>query len=66
MLELEAKHKELSRWLFRDWLPMALMDESIVPSPHVEIVPGGLENTQAVWHKHKAGVSGTKLVLQVH
>lgn len=66
VLELEAKHKELSRWLFHEWLPTALTDGSIVPSPPIEIVPGGLEATQAMWDKQKAGVSGTKLVLQVH
>ena len=64
-MDLVGQRIDLSRWLFREWLPSALADESIVPSPPIEIVEGGLENTQGMLDRHKAGVSGKKLVLQV-
>ncbi|KAL8738585.1 MAG: hypothetical protein Q9181_000636 [Wetmoreana brouardii] len=64
-LQLVTQQKELCRWLFHEWLPTALADGSIIPSPHLEIVKGGLESTQVAWDRHKAGVSGAKLVLQV-
>ena len=63
--KLVTQREELCRWLFHEWLPSALADGSIVPSPHIEIVEGGLENTQGMLDKHKAGLSGTKLVLQL-
>ncbi|RDW59138.1 hypothetical protein BP5796_12062 [Coleophoma crateriformis] len=56
---------ELGSWLFNDYLKVALENKTIVPSPKIEIVEGGLNAAQKVLDLLKAGVSGKKLVVKV-
>jgi len=64
-LSLGSEQADLSAWLFNEWLKNALEKKTIVPSPKIEVVDGGIKSTQKAFDKLKAGVSGTKLVLQV-
>lgn len=64
-LSLWSEQADLSAWLFNDWLKATLEKKIIVPSPKIEVIEGGLRSTQKALDKLKAGVSGTKLVLQV-
>ena len=56
---------ELGEWLFNDYLEKALEDGSIVPSPKIEIIEGGIGATQKVFDILRKGVSGKKLVVTV-
>lgn len=47
------------------WLPAKLASKELVPSPHIQIIPGGLPAVQAGLDELKKGVSGVKLVLEV-
>lgn len=64
-LSLGVEQAELSAWLFNDWLKDALENKNIIPSPKIQVVEGGVRNTQKVFDMHKAGISGKKLVLKV-
>ncbi|CAO1636184.1 unnamed protein product [Sympodiomycopsis kandeliae] len=58
-----TERAEVGKWLLNDYLPRALADKTIVPSPPVRVVPGGLRATQEAWNMNKKGVSGQKLVI---
>jgi len=62
---LWTEEKQLSTWLFHDYLPSVLENRLIVPSPKVQVVEGGLESVQTAMDKLKAGVSCTKLVIKL-
>lgn len=50
---------------FHVWLHGGLNSGTVVPSPRVQIEAGGLEGLNDALDKLKAGVSGTKIVVQV-
>jgi hypothetical protein len=53
------------RFVFRTWLGPKLASGQLVPSPQIQVVPGGLAGIQAgldIWSK---GVSGVKLVVEL-
>lgn len=56
---------ELGSWLFNEYIPNALEKKTVVPAPRVEIVDGGIAAAQKALDRLKAGVSGTKIVVQV-
>ena len=64
-LSLGTDREDLGRWLFNDYLQMALENRSIVAAPKVEIVRGGIGTAQTLMNQLKAGVSGRKLVVKV-
>ncbi|KAH7176929.1 chaperonin 10-like protein [Dactylonectria macrodidyma] len=53
---------DIADWVFRDFLPTALENETFVASPHVKLLPGGLDGLQAGLDTLKKGVSGQKIV----
>ncbi|EKG10262.1 hypothetical protein MPH_12644 [Macrophomina phaseolina MS6] len=53
---------EFFRFVFGDWLKEKLETKEFVPSPSIKVV-GGPDAAQAGLEELKAGVSGTKLVL---
>ncbi|KAH6720885.1 chaperonin 10-like protein [Leptodontidium sp. MPI-SDFR-AT-0119] len=55
--------KDLSIWLFHEFLPSALATGTIVPSPKLEIVEGGLSGLEAGMELVKKGVSAKKIVV---
>ncbi|EKG12758.1 Alcohol dehydrogenase superfamily zinc-containing [Macrophomina phaseolina MS6] len=57
-----GERAEYFRFIFGDWLKEKLETKEFVPSPSIKIV-GGLDAAQAGLEELKAGVSGTKLVL---
>ncbi|KAL1793793.1 hypothetical protein ACET3X_008775 [Alternaria dauci] len=57
--------KDIATWLFHTFLPSALKDGSIVPSPKLQIVEGGLTGLQSAMDALKKGVSGQKLVVKL-
>jgi len=56
---------DVSAWLFHTFLPSALEQGLIVPSPKVRIVEGGLHGLQTAMDTLKQGVSGEKLVVEL-
>ena len=50
---------------FHVWLRDGLSSGTVVPSPHVQVEAGGLEGLNKALDTLKAGVSGTKIVVQV-
>ncbi len=56
--------KDLGRWFFNDWLEKHLADGSVIPTPEIQIVGGGVSAAQKVFDQLKAGVSGKKLVVR--
>lgn len=50
---------------FQGWLASGLAAGTVVPSPRVEIVDGGLEGLNSALDTLKQGVSATKLVVRV-
>ena len=50
---------------FHVWLQNGLRSGTVVPSPRVQVEAGGLEGLNQALDRLKAGVSGTKLVVQV-
>ena len=50
---------------FHIWLQNGLKSGTVVPSPRVQIEPGGLEGLNKALDMLKLGVSGTKIVVQV-
>ena len=59
------KREEQCRFVFRVWLKEKLEKGEFVPSPHVQIVEGGLASLRKGLDLWKKGVSGTKLVLEI-
>ncbi|KAH6622460.1 chaperonin 10-like protein [Boeremia exigua] len=56
---------DVSAWLFQTFLPSALGQGLIVPSPKARIVGGGLYGLQAAMDTLKQGVSGEKLIVEL-
>ncbi|MCJ1328547.1 hypothetical protein MMC10_005224 [Thelotrema lepadinum] len=50
---------------FHGWLAAGLKAGTVVPSPRIQIEAGGLEGLNKALDTLKAGVSGTKIVVQV-
>ena len=59
------KRDEQLHFVFRVWLKEKLETGEFMPSPHMEIVEGGLASLQKGLDLWKKGVSGTKLVLEI-
>ncbi|KAF7890121.1 uncharacterized protein EAF02_002536 [Botrytis sinoallii] len=57
--------RDISTWLFHTFLPSALERGSIVPSPRLQIVEGGLSDLQSAMDSSKKSVSGQKLVVRL-
>lgn len=57
--------KDISTWLFHDFLPAALENGVIVPSPKLQVIEGGLNGLQSAMDSVKKGVSGQKLVVKL-
>ena len=62
---LSTDRSDIGQWFFNEWLSDALEKKTVVPTPKIEIVEGGIRSTQKVWDMLKAGVSGKKLVIKV-
>ncbi|MCJ1376582.1 hypothetical protein MMC20_007825 [Loxospora ochrophaea] len=57
--------RDFGKWLFNDWLESSLVDKSLVPSPGIRILEGGIPKMQEAFDIHKAGLSAQKLVLSL-
>ena len=55
--------QDRSTWLFHEFLPSALAASTIVPSPKLQIVDGGVKSLEAGMKILKNGVSGHKIVV---
>ncbi|KAK4936825.1 hypothetical protein LTR66_015287, partial [Elasticomyces elasticus] len=54
---------EVGKKIWNDFLPEALRNGQIVPSPPTEVVGHGVDAIQEACQKHKAGVSAKKIVV---
>ncbi|KAI2782517.1 GroES-like protein [Daldinia loculata] len=63
-LDDKVRHEQFSFW-FNTWLKERLEKREIVPSPKIQVVEGGLHGINKGLDILKAGVSGTKLVLEL-
>ena len=63
--DLGTAKSELGAWFFNEWLKDALEKKTVVPSPKIEVLKGGIAATQKAFDLHKAGVSGKKYVLEI-
>ncbi|KAF7717811.1 Uncharacterized protein PECH_008452 [Penicillium ucsense] len=61
---LTAREERMS-WIFGTWLREHLAAKQLVASPHIKVVPGGLQAANQALDELKAGVSCTKLVLEL-
>lgn len=59
------ERKERCRWIFTEWLQEKLAARQLVASPHIKVVEGGLKSANKALDEWKAGVSATKLVLEL-
>ncbi|KAI8957426.1 GroES-like protein [Daldinia sp. FL1419] len=59
------KAAEQFSFMFNTWLKERLEKRDIVPSPHIQVLEGGLNGVNKGLDTLKAGVSGTKLVLEL-
>ena len=50
---------------FHIWLQDGLRSGTVVPSPRIQVVPGGIGGLNDALDTLKAGVSGTKVVVSV-
>lgn len=64
-LQDEAARKERTRWVFTEWLQGRLAARDLVPSPRIKVVEGGLQSVNKALDEWKAGVSATKLVIEL-
>ena len=60
----EERNKHIYK-CFNIWLKDGLSSGTIVPSPRVQVIPGGIGGLNDALNTLKAGVSGTKLVVSV-
>ena len=60
-----AERNEHMYKCFHVWLQTGLESGTVVPSPRVQVEAGGLEGLNKALDTLKAGVSGTKIVVQV-
>ncbi|KAL4807610.1 chaperonin 10-like protein [Aspergillus unguis] len=56
---------EFIRRVFQDWVRPGLQGGTVVPSPRVRAIPGGLGGLDEALDVLKEGVSGTKLVVTI-
>ncbi|KAL8747685.1 MAG: hypothetical protein Q9190_000481 [Brigantiaea leucoxantha] len=56
---------DFGRWLFNEWLEKSLIDKTLIPTPAIEKVDGGIASVQKAMDLHKKGVSGKKIVLSL-
>lgn len=63
-MDPDARAQYISQ-AFQGWLAPGLVTGTVVPSPRVEIVEGGLEGLNSALDTLKQGVSATKLVVRV-
>jgi NADPH:quinone reductase-like Zn-dependent oxidoreductase len=63
---IRGDRKDLSVWLFEEFLSKALEEGTIVPSPKIRVVDGGLGSLQAALDLLKEGVHGEKLVVKLN
>lgn len=61
----EIAKKETYEFIFHKWLTKNLVDGGLVPSPNPFLITGGISSIQHGVDKWKAGVSGTKIVVQI-
>ena len=61
----ESVKKEMYEFIFQKWLAPKLTDGGFVPSPVPFLITGGVGAIQTGVDKWKAGVSGTKVVVQI-
>ncbi|KAF8588676.1 zinc-binding oxidoreductase-like protein CipB [Ramaria rubella] len=61
----DAARTESFHFVFRVWLREKLEKGEFVPSPHIQVVDGGLEGADKGLDILQKGVSGVKLVLEV-
>lgn len=60
----EAREERL-RWIFGTWLQEGLAAKQLVASPKIKVIEGGLESANKALDELKAGVSCTKLVIEI-
>ena len=60
-----AERNEHIRQCYQVWLPNGLKSGNVVPSPRIQVEAGGLKGLNKALDTLKAGVSGTKIVIQV-
>ncbi|GLI80778.1 hypothetical protein PoHVEF18_009135 [Penicillium ochrochloron] len=60
----EAREERL-HWIFGTWLQEGLAANQLVASPRIKIIEGGLESANKALDELKAGVSCTKLVIEI-
>lgn len=56
---------EVGKAIWQDFLPQALADGRIKPTPRADVVGTGLEAIQGAMEKHKQGVSASKIVVSL-
>ena len=61
----DDKNAGTFHFVFRTWLGPKLASGALVPSPQVQVVPGGLAGIQAGLDILSKGVSGVKLVVEL-
>jgi NADPH:quinone reductase-like Zn-dependent oxidoreductase len=62
--EPEARVERL-HWIFGTWLQEGLAAKQLVASPKIKVIEGGLESANKALDELKAGVSCTKLVIEI-
>jgi NADPH:quinone reductase-like Zn-dependent oxidoreductase len=60
----EAREERL-HWIFGTWLQEGLAANQLVASPRIKVIEGGLESANKALDELKAGVSCTKLVIEI-
>lgn len=55
----------IGKYIFNTYLPESLEKGTLVASPPIKTIEGGLASTQQAWDISKKGVSGQKLVIEV-
>lgn len=60
----EGRVERLS-WIFGSWLQESLAAKRLVASPKIKVIEGGLESANKALDELKAGVSCTKLVIEI-
>lgn len=61
----KGEREKWAAWVFGEWLEQKLENKNFVPSPRLEVFPGGLEAMNDGLDRLKAGVSATKLVIEI-
>lgn len=60
------ERNEWTSWVFGTWLKENIATEGrVVPSPHIKVIEGGLASADNALNELKAGVSATKLVIEL-